>query len=218
MRVQPAQDRARLDPYSVQRQKRPPRGKARRGGGVAEAGVQPAQGATPEEPFVEVSEQHCRRGLLARQGEQPAYLQAPLVGAKPEVGRDQAQRPGGSLEQREQRAARLAARDAQIDGGGIEHRQARQHRVAVMTVGAQQRRSREGGVAQLQGELLQEVHRVVGPPLQLLQRDGVGVELAQDGERAFGIESAVAADAAMDVVSGDDDRHVAQCARRASQR
>ena len=108
--------------------------------------------------------------------------------------------------------AMLAQRTARLEPGQRDlvqppHRAlAHQHEVAVPAVPAvpvgDGHRHQTGALAQrLQVE---QSGPVAESPVRLLQRDHVGADLADDGLHPVRIEAAVAADAFVDVVGGED--------------
>jgi hypothetical protein len=121
------------------------------------------------------------------------------VRAKPEVCRKHAHRRAAAVQLDVDRAARLAALDAEVDALHREHFETREQAVAVVGAPAQQRRPGdrlEPGLAFEIGEHV-ETGRAV---LDFLQRDHVGVDLFQHVGDALGHEVAVAPDPAVRVV------------------
>ncbi|XQU70724.1 hypothetical protein OJJOAM_003513 [Cupriavidus sp. H18C1] len=112
-------------PQPIERQHRHPR---REGGHVrrpVEVRMQPAQRPAPQEPFVDVAQQHGgHAGLFGQRRQQPAHLHAALARPQPQMGGDHPQRGrharhrDSSASRRSRRAVRGGPRSGRSGGPG----------------------------------------------------------------------------------------------------
>ena len=112
---------------------------------------------------------------------------------------DHAQRRAAAVDDRVDRAARLAAGDIELDMVDRDDRKAREQAIAEVAIGAADRRSSyrvEACFALQIGEHV-EAARV---QFEFLQGDDVGVDFAEHARDAIGCEAPVDADCAMCVV------------------
>ena len=145
-----------------------------------------------------------QRPVAFERAQEPLYLLAPLVGPQAEVRREHAHRRAAAIELDVERAARLAALDAQIETLYRQHAKAREQPVAVIGAVAQQRRARDRFETGLAFEIGEHVE-TGRARLDFLQRDHVGVDFLQHVRDALRHEVAVAPDAAVRVVGRDRD-------------
>jgi hypothetical protein len=157
-------------------------------------------------PLVEVAEQHGEiRVVLARQAleELPALRDA-LARLEAEMRRDDADPRGVPQHLGVDRAARLAARLAQVDQPQLLHRQARQESVAVGAGRPRVRRSVQELVAAAACEHRELVAlRMLRARVHLLDRDDVRAELVDHLGHALRAPARIDAHAAVHVVRGD---------------
>jgi hypothetical protein len=105
------------------------------------------------------------------------------------------------------RPARFAAWNAEIQSVNSPDGKARKQRVAIMPVSPEQRRAGDGRVSRVSRQFVQDVQCGFGTPLEFLKREDVSIDLVDDGAYAGRIVPPVAANAAMDVIGGDNKPH-----------
>ncbi len=120
---------------------------------------------------------------------------------------EHAKPPVAAVEEHVERAARLVRRHAEVQASDRDHGMAREERVAELSILAQHRHAVDRLGAEAVAKQVKEAASR-RTRLHLLQRDDLRIQLGQNLRHPFGIEHAVAADRAVDVVCG----HHGRCA------
>ena len=207
MHVHVHQALMRPDPYPVEREQRPPRRKGRKRVRLLEVRLEPAQGLTPDEPFIDIAEQHYRHFLGIEYLQQTPDLHPSFGGPQPEVRGHHPQRMAVAIQVGVHRAARFVPPERQIDGADCRDGISAQHRVAAVAIGEIDGRSFGRDEA---GRLVQK-RKHVGqariPERHFLQGDDVSAHLSDHLGDPVRREPAVRTERAVDIVSRDGQCH-----------
>jgi hypothetical protein len=160
------------------------------------------------QPLVQVPENERQRRIRdgVDRGKQGVELRASLPDPKPEVGDHDAATESVHFQVGVDGAARLAASDAEIHQSDTIGRAPAEQRVAASRSRVARKRPGDRVQAARARELSQLIRYSGGARRDLLEPDEVRAEFTDDRTDPLDILAPVDADAAMDVVGGDDQR------------
>jgi hypothetical protein len=198
------QGAARMHPYPVQREQRKPGRVGARLRSGCEVPAQPAQRPPPEQPFIEVAEQHGKHrwcGFI--QGKQAAHLQSSLAGAQAKMSRYDLHALPVPVEHGIQGTTGFALRQAQVDPVKRQDGKSCQQGVAVIPGFTQQCGTGDCRHACYCCQVVQQVDAVNLVMLDFLQRKHVRIQLPHDAGSPVRVEAAIGTDTGVNIVCGE---------------